>query len=455
MDSPPSTLLELIGIELEETCQRSVIHRQRVPVRKIFDSLGPYYVRRAYRMTEEEFYNLHRVLFPYLGFNQHRKIHIATAKGIVTSQRIGARNGRISSTAILSCAIRYFAGGSVYDIACAHGVSVRSVHNAVLKVVHAVNICPQMSISIPSDHGEQRQLAAGFQAKSAAGFDNCLGAVDGFLVWIEKPSIHEACELSKCSGPMKFMCGRKKKFGLNMMGTVDYLGRFIDVSICHPGATSDYLAFETSDLKYILEKPGFLAPGLVLFGDNAYPNTPYLVTPYKGTVGRQEDRDNYNFYHSQLRIQVECAFGMLVHRWGMLRRPIPQSFGIMGACDTTLALCRLHNYCIDQRVDTELPILALDTANIDAECSNTGFMVNFDPETQTGADAHNRGIQRPSALLDAGDHFDDYSVELRKQDLRRRKRRRVDGAPVILPQTILYESVLNQGLERPTPRGWL
>lgn len=75
------------------------------------------------------------------------------------------------------------------------------------------------------------------------------------------------------------MCGRKKKFGLNMMGTVDFLGRFVDVQISHPASTSDYLAFATSDLKALLEKPGFLAPGLVIFGENAYSNSDYMVTP--------------------------------------------------------------------------------------------------------------------------------------------------------------------------------
>jgi DDE superfamily endonuclease len=103
----------------------------------------------------------------------------------------------------------------------------------------------------------------------------------------------------------EFFCARKHKFGLNMMATVDYQGRFLDVQISHPASTSDYLAFATSDLKTKLEQPGFLAPGLSLFGDNAYSNTHYMVTPFKGKV--TEEQDSYNFFHSQLRIQVECV----------------------------------------------------------------------------------------------------------------------------------------------------
>ena len=58
-----------------------------------------------------------------------------------------------------------------------------------------------------------------------------------------------------------------------------------------------------------------LARGLCLFGDNAYLNTLYMATPLSNTSGRP--KDNYNFYHSQSRIQIECVFGMLVQRWGI------------------------------------------------------------------------------------------------------------------------------------------
>ena len=59
---------------------------------------------------------------------------------------------------------------------------------------------------------------------------------------------------------------------------------------------------------------GLLKNGYVLFGDNAYLNSPYMATPYSNVSDNPDKRseDNYNFFHSQLRIRVECAFGMLV-----------------------------------------------------------------------------------------------------------------------------------------------
>lgn len=422
-------------------------------------------------MEIQDFYQLHQLLFPYLQYRQYRKkTRVVYADGTVCfkKQRSGARNGRISSTAALSCAIRYFAGGSVYDISVCHGVSVRSVYNCISRVVRAVNQCThdKLAIEIPRDHTIQRQMAEGFRLKSEAGFDCCLGAIDGFLVWIEQPSQREAQDVAQCSGPMKFMCGRKHKYGMNMMGTVDYLGRFIDVEICHPGSTSDYLAFETSDLKWeILEKPGYLAPGLVLFGDNAYSNSSYLVTPFSGNAGKLVDRDAFNFFHSQLRIQVECTFGMMVHRWGILRRPICRTIGIVGACDMVMALCHLHNFCINSRLDTNLPPLLLsDEANV----HSMGYGVNMDNfhvDSRFGSgqvDASISGIQRPTGLLDGGHHNDDYDIEMRYNDQRnvrrnqrrKRKRKKDDSPDARLPQEILLCSVINQGLNRPTPAKW-
>jgi hypothetical protein len=63
----------------------------------------------------------------------------------------------------------------------------------------------------------------------------------------------------------KFFCGHKKQFGLNMQGTCDADGQFLDVSICHPaGVTSYFLAFSTSPLvKHWLETQDSLANAMV------------------------------------------------------------------------------------------------------------------------------------------------------------------------------------------------
>jgi hypothetical protein len=96
----------------------------------------------------------------------------------------------------------------------------------------------------------------------------------------------------------KVFCGRKHKFGLNLQGTCDSEGHFLDVCIGHPASTSDYLSFATSSFQSQTETPGFLAPGLCIFGDNAYVNCSYMATPYKNVPSGS--KDNYNHYHSQV-----------------------------------------------------------------------------------------------------------------------------------------------------------
>ena len=84
-------------------------------------------------------------------------------------------------------ALRYFAGGSAYDIALVHGVAFTEVFKSLWKVVNAVNRCKELEIKFPNNWDEQREIAAQFLKKSKAGFGTCVGAVDGILIWVEKP----------------------------------------------------------------------------------------------------------------------------------------------------------------------------------------------------------------------------------------------------------------------------
>ena len=184
--------------------------------------------------------------------------------------------------------------------------------------------------------------------------DVCAGAIDGILVWIHKPTLTEAKSVG--IDQQKFFCGRKNKFGLNCQAVCDVRGRFLDISITYGGASSDLLAFENSKFYNLLEE-GMLMDGLLIFGDNAYPNTFYMTTPYPATNGGP--KDNYNFYHSQLRIRIECAFGMLVQRWGILRMAMPMGFTIKKTIALVNCLAKLHNFCIDE-VDGSSGVFSVD-----------------------------------------------------------------------------------------------
>jgi hypothetical protein len=83
-----------------------------------------------------------------------------------------------------------------------------------------VNWCKKLESKFPEDHAEQHRIAQGFKACSPqAKFSNCVGAIYGILIWIEKPWKPD-CKLTAC-GPKKLFCGHKKKFGLNMHAVCD------------------------------------------------------------------------------------------------------------------------------------------------------------------------------------------------------------------------------------------
>lgn len=351
-------------------------------------------------------------------------------------------NGAIATDVRLACALRWFAGGSIYDIMTTYGIGHTETTNSCWYVVDAINRHPAaFTLQYPSDHIQQRSIAEGFHKVSAASFDCCAGAIDGILIWIHKPSKKDCIEAGCSSG--KFFCGRKKKFGLNCQAVCDVRGRILDMSILYPGSTSDCLAFEGMSLFQKLEE-GMLAPGLCLFGNNAYLNTQYMATPYSAVSGGTKDA--YNFYHSQLRIRIECAFGMLTHRWGMLRSAIPMNVTLRKTVALVLALAKLHNFCIDF---DDVQVLS-QTPNDEWQNEIHGAVPCLVPTQLSGGSRHD---VVPEQLIGGGDHFDDIGVNARYNRQRRYNYwiERNDDGMTMLPRDQLHSLVASAHLTRPTP----
>jgi hypothetical protein len=367
------------------------IARTRAKILNIQQQLGDPNFRKAYRMNKKRFRNLVRILRPY----------------IPTRRRLNRTpNGPISDALRVSITLRYLAGGSVYDISLSHGVAISTVYKIINQVVIAITKCPVLKIKFPTSHDEQEIIAGGFQSKSDVRFDCCVGAIDGLLIWTEKPSENE-CQRYGDLQSGTFFCGRKHKFGFNMQAICDSEGRFLEVWITSPASASDYITYITSPFYQNLKAPGFLKPGLALFGDNAYVTKRFMVSPFKSAV--RGVRDDYNFFQSQLRIRIEMAFGMLTQRWGVLRKPLAASLGIQKQLRIAEACCRLHNFCLKKdeggNVEPVVPLTDHDELNIQSE----GGLVYGRYDDSLGL-----GDRRPSSLLDGGAHFDDVAIRDRR-----------------------------------------
>jgi hypothetical protein len=171
-----------------------------------------------------------------------------------------------------------------------YGISKKSVWESIWAVVEAVNSLYEFIIEYPDSEEVQLKIACKFQSVSEVNFSNCAGAIDDILIWILK-ALEEDAATAGC-GRWKLFCGCKGKFELNCQAVSDVRGRFLDLLIGLPGASSDYFAFKASNLYERLEG-GLLKKGLVLFGNNAYLNMCYMAMPLPNVSSGS--KDDYNF----------------------------------------------------------------------------------------------------------------------------------------------------------------
>ena len=282
-----------------------VINRARINDFSIFSSLGEYCIRRVHGIDENGFWQLHELLHKnlkgirYCNYSKSKKRH-----------RNGAQNGLIISSAHLSTEFRFFRGGDAYDFAVLHSVFVSQVCKSAWRVVNAVNKYPQLAMKFPTEHA----MLEGFRNKSRTYFKVCAGCIDSLLIQMERLSKRQnqiiGCDVKK------FLCKRKKKYGLNMQGVCDHKDRFIDTSICHPKATSDYLSFMTSDLKHKFQNHNFLALNLILFGDNGHVNIHCMATPCKGVSGGEQMYATFFILRQEILMHFTVCFSNISNRLG-------------------------------------------------------------------------------------------------------------------------------------------
>ena len=122
-------------------------------------------------------------------------------------------------------------------------------------------------------------------------------------------------------------------------------------SITSRGADHDSSAFKNSPLyKWLLTNWKWLAKkGFYFIGDSAYSIKSFILTPFDNTLHATAE-DNFNYFHSSSRIAVECAFGEVDLRWGILWRPL--KFSLINNTSVIDACMRLHNFIVDFREAT-------------------------------------------------------------------------------------------------------
>ncbi len=231
------------------------------------------------------------------------------------------------------------AGGSYHDIRTTAGLSRASFYRCIYRGIDAINSCPQLQLKFPFTLSELHQTATDFEGHSAHGiFNGCVGALDGWLCRVRVPSANEAKKVKE------YFSGHYQCYGLNIQATCDASCSFTSLSVLCPGGTSDSKAFYSSTTYNLVEQ---LPEGFYILADNAYCLSSTLLIPYSGREKQDKSKDAFNFFLSQLRIRIEQAFGLLVTKWRVFKKPIE-----LALWRTSLLIestFRLHNFCIKQR----------------------------------------------------------------------------------------------------------
>ncbi len=140
---------------------------------------------------------------------------------------------------------------------------------------------------------------------------------------------------------------RKGFFGINAQAICDANKLFLWCSVATCGSTHDSTAFFSTRLFSKLQNQR-LRDCWTIVADEAYGLSPNIVTPYSGS-NLSKDKDSFNFYQSRLRINIECAFGILVRRWGILWRNIDCC---VSKVPLIVTVCmKLHNICEQHRLE--------------------------------------------------------------------------------------------------------
>jgi hypothetical protein len=133
---------------------------------------------------------------------------------------------------------------------------------------------------------------------------------------------------------------------------------------------------------------------------------------------------------------------LLIHRWGVLRRPLSLSIGLGKTTALVMCLCRLHNFCIQSRlgyvdnVGRGVPLTPGDEAYI-ASVSGIAW------DDITG---------KPAQLLDGGNHLPRGERALRCRNTERHEIYSTEDG--LLLRDLLHQQVFENDLSRPRPPAW-
>ena len=361
LDAQETVLHELLS-KLEKDANR-VTHQQmrtkesqkqkRKSFTQITNRLSDNQFHRVFRMKKISFHKLCLLIETNVGKDVFKSEKHTTNYHSKTEAATNFRGGEISGEIRMAIFLRLLAGASYLDLFMLYDVSTKSVYNSFKKAIYWVNTTLKFRLVQALQEEDKyyfEQLSNSFGLDSQGEFMGCIGALDGLAIKIKRPTITEILK-----DPGAYYC-RKGFYALNIQAICDRYKRILWISSRHIGTCHDSRAFKDTQLYDLLkDKAKFLSDqSLFIVGDSAYDLESFLLIPHEEPAPASPE-DNYNYYHSNCRIRIECTFGELIMRFGLFWRAL--NMDIESAGDIISAASLLHNFIIDERegVDTFVP----------------------------------------------------------------------------------------------------
>jgi transposase len=312
------------------------IHRNRAAAMQRLADYSEAEFTRRYRMPRERFDNIVRIIRPSV----EAMTKVAIARAIASSGSVVKAELKLGAT------LRILSGGSYLDAADLHAIHDKSIYQTtVWPVCRAIasSADPELdTIHFPFENEFQlRRHEATFKKHGGHLFPGTVAVGDGCGLCIEQPSDKEV------GGNVKDHHSRKYDYAYGFLLFCDGHNHIMSVEATHVSSAHDAAMYDVSKVHEAIENKK-LPPWAHVLLDAAFACTEQELVPWPTPRnGLCEDKDAFNFMLSQQRQAVERTFGILQSRWGILWRPLRIKFDNLSLLLHTL--CRLHNYCMQDR----------------------------------------------------------------------------------------------------------
>ena len=209
-----------------------------------------------------------------------------------------------------------------------------TVSRVIEEVADALNEHFQEYIVMPNEE-EKDEIAAQFASRD--NFPGVMGCIDGCQIQIRKPPFYNL------PAPERFF-NRKARYALNLMIIRDNRYRIRHYSGRYPGSVHDARIWSESGIKQVLEHQYNPEKPRHLIGDEAYPCSNILLTPFNRARADSLPKRRYNRRLRNTRWRIESCFGVLKSRFRILLHE--QRTCLRVTRKVTKAVMILHNHWI-------------------------------------------------------------------------------------------------------------